>query len=278
MAQWQSYSMSAPTTRRLVLVGLGNYTHPLTRHSVGQILLKNLAVRATRDPRFSSSGSSTLQLTKHDRKHASWTTRITLTPLTGSGRLFEGKGDVELLFVLPKQLMNISGPTAYAAFKEFLPPKAREKTPPPPPPPAPPAPAPTPSATASDGSAAPPPPPKKRSKPPPPPLKPMFRLLSLQDDLDLPPYKLKYQRGGGPRGHNGIRSLSSPSALDSREFHRLWIGIGRPESRDQVADWVLGPLGREEVHSCEAGEEGGKGGEVLERAWEEVLRVAFAEE
>ncbi|GAA5829917.1 hypothetical protein JCM11251_007931 [Rhodosporidiobolus azoricus] len=259
--------------RRLVLVGLGNYTHPLTRHSVGQLLLKNLAQRATLDPRFSSSGSSTLQLVKHDRKHASWTTRISLTPRFGAKR-YEGKGQVELLFVLPKALMNISGPTAHAAYKDFLPAKAREKTPPPSPGPA----LEVFSLTPDDPAVSPPPQPRKR-KPPSPPLKPIFRLLSLQDDLDLPPSKLRYQRGGGPRGHNGIRSLSSPSALDSRDFHRLWIGIGRPEERSAVAGWVLGPLGREEVNACEAGEsEGEKGGEVLEKAWEEVLRVAYEED
>lgn len=108
----------------------------------------------------------------------------------------------------------------------------------------------------------------------------MYRLLALQDDLDSPPSSVKYQRGGGPRGHNGIRSLSAslPGQGGSRDFHRLWIGIGRPEERSKVAGWVLSALPGTEVHKCEIEEGAVRGGEVLEKAWEEVLRVAYEEE
>ncbi|BGP15463.1 hypothetical protein JCM10213v2_003442 [Rhodosporidiobolus nylandii] len=266
-------SMTVLATRRLVLIGLGNYTHPLTRHSIGQLLLKNLALRASSDPRFRSSGSPTLSLTKAGggSKHSAWTTLITLHD--------PPRPPLELLFVLPKALMNISGPAAVAACAGFLPPIARERTPPPiplSPPCAPPA---APSAEGGDSAIAAPPARQQqtRRKPPPPPPKPMYRLLTLCDDLDLAPSKVKYQRGGGPRGHNGVRSLSS-ALSGSRDFHRLWIGIGRPEERSQVAGYVLRPMPREEVHACEFDEASGRGGEVLERAWEEVLRIAYEED
>ncbi|GAA5911566.1 hypothetical protein JCM5296_007212, partial [Sporobolomyces johnsonii] len=236
--------------RRLVICGLGNWTHPLTRHSIGQLLLKNLALRAASSPH--SSGSATLLATKTGR-HTSWTTRITLAP--------PEQPALELLFVLPKALMNISGPTAIAAMDGFLPPLAA---------PSPPS---APHPAASDEVS----PAKSDSVKLQLPLKPMRRLLTLQDDLDLPPLTLKPQRGGGPRGHNGVRSISS-ALSGSRDFHRLRIGIGRPEERSKVADYVLSALGREEVRACEWDEDKRKGGEVLERAWEEVLRIGYEEE
>lgn len=48
--------------------------------------------------------------------------------------------------------------------------------------------------------------------------------------------------------------------------------MGRPAERDQVAAWVMGPLGRDEVRGCEVG------GKTLERAWEEVLRIGWGDE
>ncbi|GAA6057499.1 hypothetical protein JCM3770_000587 [Rhodotorula araucariae] len=209
--------------RRLVVVGLGNYTHPLTRHSVGQVLLKNLAKRAAASP-ARLAGTATLLAVKVGR-HTSWTTRITLSPPPTCAN----QTPLEVLFVLPKALMNISGPTVVAALDGFLPPLA-----------APSRPAPVPSAEEPTQF------PARRKKAPPAPLKPMYRLLTLQDDLDLAPSHVKSQRGGGPRGHNGVRSLAS-ALRGSRDFHRLWIGIGRPAERNEVADYVLRPLSRDEV-------------------------------
>ncbi|GAA5845119.1 hypothetical protein JCM9279_005440 [Rhodotorula babjevae] len=156
--------------------------------------------------------------------------------------------------------MNVSGPTAAAAFDGFLPPLAS---------PAPPHPT-----SDLDVAAA---SPRPRKKPPAAPVKPMLRLLTLQDDLDLAPSAVKYQRGGGPRGHNGVRSISS-ALKGSRDFHRLWIGIGRPVERSDVASYVLRPLSRDEVRACEYDEDDGRGGAVLERAWQEVLRIGFEDE
>ncbi|GAA5933840.1 hypothetical protein JCM1841_001314 [Sporobolomyces salmonicolor] len=244
-------SVASTTPRRLVICGLGNWTHPLTRHSIGQLLLKNLALRAASSPH--STGSGTLLATKTGH-HTSWTTRITLAP--------PERPSLELLFVLPKALMNVSGPTAIAAMNGFLPPLAAPSPPSARPP------------AASDEEI---PPAKSNTVQRQLSLKPMHRLLTLQDDLDLPPLTLKPQRGGGPRGHNGVRSISS-SLSGSRDFHRLRIGIGRPEERSRVANYVLSALGREEVRACEWDEDKRKGGEVLERAWEEVLRIGYEEE
>jgi len=127
----------------------------------------------------------------------------------------------------------------------------------------------------------------KKKLAPPSLLKPIPKLLILCDDLDLTPLSCRLQRSGGPKGHNGIRSLISASASsinNSKDFWRFWIGIGRPpgeglERGKGVSQWVLGPLSREEVEAVELNEEeGGRGGVVLERAWKEVLKIGFEEE
>jgi len=70
------------------------------------------------------------------------------------------------------------------------------------------------------------------------------RMLVVHDDIDLPFGKLRVQLGGGAGGHNGIRSLVG--SLDTKEFWRLKIGVGRPPSRVDPADYVLGRFAKVE--------------------------------
>jgi PTH1 family peptidyl-tRNA hydrolase len=66
---------------------------------------------------------------------------------------------------------------------------------------------------------------------------PIDRIVVVHDDLDLPFGELRLKRGGGDGGHNGLRSTSS--ALGSREYTRVRIGIGRPPGQQDPADFVL---------------------------------------
>lgn len=63
------------------------------------------------------------------------------------------------------------------------------------------------------------------------------RLLVVHDELDLPFGQLRLKRDGGEGGHNGLRSVSS--ALGTRAYCRLRLGIGRPPGRMDPADYVL---------------------------------------
>ncbi|MBE9513207.1 MAG: aminoacyl-tRNA hydrolase [Chloroflexi bacterium] len=53
-------------------------------------------------------------------------------------------------------------------------------------------------------------------------------LVVIHDDLDLPLGKIRIRHGGSSGGHKGIDSIIS--LLDSQDFSRLRIGIGRPTS------------------------------------------------
>jgi PTH1 family peptidyl-tRNA hydrolase len=65
-------------------------------------------------------------------------------------------------------------------------------------------------------------------------------------------------------------------SLGTRDFWRVRVGVGRPDRKSEVASWVMGPLGRDEVRACEW--EDGKGGELVEKVWEEILRIGYAPE
>ena len=66
---------------------------------------------------------------------------------------------------------------------------------------------------------------------------PIERITVVHDELDLPYGSLRLKRGGGDGGHNGLRSVSS--ALGSKDYARVRLGIGRPPGRQDPADYVL---------------------------------------
>ena len=66
---------------------------------------------------------------------------------------------------------------------------------------------------------------------------PLEQILVVHDELDLPPGVVRFKKGGGHGGHNGLRDLISH--LGSKDFYRLRVGIGHPGHRDQVVDYVL---------------------------------------
>ena len=51
-------------------------------------------------------------------------------------------------------------------------------------------------------------------------------LLIIHDDLDLPLGKIRIRRGGSSGGHKGVNSIITE--LESQDFLRLRVGIGRP--------------------------------------------------
>lgn len=65
-------------------------------------------------------------------------------------------------------------------------------------------------------------------------------LIVIHDDLDLEVGRLRIKRNGGSGGHNGL--LSILTALETDEFCRLKIGIGRPAPGEDPAEYVLSPF------------------------------------
>jgi len=57
-----------------------------------------------------------------------------------------------------------------------------------------------------------------------------------QDELELPPAKLRVKVGGGIAGHNGLRSITSHIGND---YRRVRLGIGHPGVKELVHHHVL---------------------------------------
>ena len=63
------------------------------------------------------------------------------------------------------------------------------------------------------------------------------KLIVIHDDLDIPFSRVKIKQKGGDGGHRGIKSIIN--SLNRDDFFRIKIGIGRPENRVEVKDFVL---------------------------------------
>ena len=64
------------------------------------------------------------------------------------------------------------------------------------------------------------------------------QILIAHDELDLPNAEIKLKDSGGHGGHNGLRSITQ--SLGSDAYHRIRIGIGRPDPGRDVSSFVLG--------------------------------------
>ena len=64
-------------------------------------------------------------------------------------------------------------------------------------------------------------------------------LVVVSDDIDLPVGKMRIRKGGGPGGHNGLKSVIERAG--SPDFARLRVGVGRDaHNRANVIGHVLG--------------------------------------
>lgn len=70
------------------------------------------------------------------------------------------------------------------------------------------------------------------------------RVIVIVDDIALPFGQMRLREKGSSGGHNGLKSIESE--LNTKEFARLRVGIGAPESIP-LADYVLAPFSAEET-------------------------------
>lgn len=71
------------------------------------------------------------------------------------------------------------------------------------------------------------------------------RLIVIYDDLDLAPGRIQIRTGGGAGGHKGLRSVIEH--LGTPDFIRVRLGIGKPERKEMVEDYVLQPFLKDEL-------------------------------
>jgi len=69
-------------------------------------------------------------------------------------------------------------------------------------------------------------------------------IIVIHDDLDLLFGAVRFKKGGGDGGHNGLKSIDE---MIGKEYIRIRMGIGKPEYKSQVAEYVLSDFDSDET-------------------------------
>ena len=68
-------------------------------------------------------------------------------------------------------------------------------------------------------------------------------VIVFHDELDVDFKKIKTKFGGSSAGHNGIESIDK---FIGKDYTRVRVGIGKPEKKIEVSDFVLSNFSEEE--------------------------------
>ncbi len=94
---------------------------------------------------------------------------------------------------------------------------------------------------------------------------PTEQIIVVHDELDLQLGDIRSKFGGGTAGHNGIKSIVEKTG--DNNFHRIRIGIGKPEYKSQVVDHVLSTFSEDEFKSLD---------KIIEEAIEDIDSIISA--
>ena len=91
---------------------------------------------------------------------------------------------------------------------------------------------------------------------------PVDQVVVVHDELDLPLGDIRTKFGGGTAGHNGLKSIVDKTG--EKDFHRIRIGIGKPEHKTQVVSHVLSTFSEDEFKSLDR---------IIDKAIEDIESV-----
>ncbi|WFD02557.1 hypothetical protein MOBT1_001241 [Malassezia obtusa] len=243
-----------PVVRRTVLlVGLGNYTHPATRHSIGQYVLRplmraaiahdralreQLASRTFHGPTYAVPPAAEPCEFSSVRAARGWVASVSVLidtlPPKGTVRRHAPEHypfvHADVLLYIPKYLMNQNGYGVAAACDALG------------------------SVRVPDD------------------------VLLVHDELARAFGKVSYKAEGSAGGHNGVRSVQA--MLRARgvagDVARMRLGIGRPADGADVGAFVLGAMPPTWLAACayppEAPADGAPGVPLIDTLWKEVAR------
>lgn len=76
-------------------------------------------------------------------------------------------------------------------------------------------------------------------------------IIVIYDDMDIEKGIIKIRKKGGPGNHNGMKSIQKEIA--NNEFPRIRIGIGVPEHKNDMINYVIGKVSEEEKEILQEG-------------------------
>ena len=85
-------------------------------------------------------------------------------------------------------------------------------------------------------------------------------LIIIYDDVDIEISKIRIRKNGSPGSHNGMKSVTEE--LNSEDFPRIRVGIGKPEDGEDMISYVIGAIKEEDKEGLDKG---------VEKAFEAVV-------
>ena len=76
-------------------------------------------------------------------------------------------------------------------------------------------------------------------------------IIVICDDLDTSIGKIRIRKKGGAGTHNGMKSIVS--VLNSEDFPRVRVGIGMPQNKENLIQYVIGHIPSEEYEILQNG-------------------------
>ncbi len=77
------------------------------------------------------------------------------------------------------------------------------------------------------------------------------KIIIIYDDMDIEKGNIKIRKKGGAGSHNGMKSVIQE--LKTEEFIRIRIGIGKPEFKNDMINYVIGKVSKEEQEILQQG-------------------------
>ena len=74
-------------------------------------------------------------------------------------------------------------------------------------------------------------------------------IIVIYDDMDIRVGAIKLRKKGGPGSHNGMKSVVEE--LNSTDFPRVRVGIGKPEFKNDTINYVIGKMPEEEFEKLD---------------------------
>ena len=89
-------------------------------------------------------------------------------------------------------------------------------------------------------------------------------IIVIYDDIDIEKGHIKIRKKGGAGSHNGMKSVVEE--LQSTDFALIRVGIGQPEFKSDMINYVIGKVSQEEQEILQ------QGVEKAAKAVEEILK------
>ena len=96
-------------------------------------------------------------------------------------------------------------------------------------------------------------------------------IIIIYDDIDTEKGNIRIRKKGGPGSHNGMKSVVEN--IQTIDFERIRVGIGQPEYKNDMINYVIGKISEEEQKVLQEGVK--KAAEAVEEILKNGIDIAM---